>query len=61
MNFIDFINQFKPGNEITFIKEKSQIIIFNTISNSLDERTRFKDVINIFITLITKITTVCNF
>ena len=60
MSFIVFINQFKQGNEITFVNERSRIIIFNTIPNSLDKRTRFKDVINIFTTLITKITSIYN-
>ena len=60
ISFIVFINQFKPGNEITFINERNRIIIFNMIPNSLDKRTRFKDVINIFATLITKIATVYN-
>ena len=60
-SFIVSINQFKPRKEITFIKERSRAIIFNTIQNTLDKRTRFKDVINIFSTMITHIARVCNF
>ena len=40
--FIVFINRFKPRKEVTFIKERSRTIIFNTLPNSLDKRTNLK-------------------
>ena len=60
MGFIVFINRFKPGKEISFMKE-SRIIIFNTLPNSLDKRTKFKNMINIFATYIIKTACECNF
>ena len=60
MGFIVFINRFKLGKEIIFIKESGSIL-FKTLPNSLDKRTYFKNMINIFATLITKIASVCNF
>ena len=61
MGFIVFINELKLGNEITFIKKRSRKIIFNMIPNSLDKRTRLKNMVNMLATLITKIVRVCNF
>ena len=61
IGFIVFIDQFKPRKEITFIKERSGSIILNTIPNSLNKRTKFKQMINIFTTLIAKIAGICNF
>ena len=61
MGFIDFVNQFKPRNEITLIEEGSGIIIFNTIPDSLGKRAQFENIINIFAILLTKIASICNF
>ena len=61
IGFIVFINQFNPRKEITFIKEKGRTIIFNTIPNSLNKRTLFKNMINIVTTLIAHMISVCNF
>ena len=61
IGFIVFINQFNPRKEITFIKERNRTFILNTIPNSLNKRTLFQNVINIFTILIAHMTNVCNF
>ena len=59
IGFIVFIDQLKPRKEITFIKERSETILLNTISNSLNKMTIFKNMINIFTILIAKKTRIC--
>ena len=61
INFIVLINQFEPRKKIPFIKEGSRTIIFNMVLNSLNKRTMFKNMINVFTILIVKIAHVCNF
>ena len=39
ISFIVFIDKFKPRKEITFMKERSETILFNAIPNSLNKRT----------------------
>ena len=60
IDFIVLINQFKPRKKIPFIKEGSRTILFNPV-NSLNKRTMFKNMINVFTILIVKIARVCNF
>ena len=60
IGYIVFIYQFKPIKEITFIKERSETIILNTISNSLNRMMEFKNIINIFTALVAKLAGICN-